>query len=199
MGRGDALATRAPIFIAVTGAQGVGKSTFCTRLKALLDKQGLQPTLLAGLGAALTAQGYVMGNKADERAVAAVVQEHLRREREAPNGIVLLDRCLVDMLAYKRTLDVTPSPLSEVYEEIVRAVAPRLKLVVFLEMGDCFKISDASHEDARFRERIDTEIQAVIGELGLPTLSLDASMPDSLARATAAIRAVEGAQSAETL
>jgi uncharacterized membrane protein (DUF373 family) len=140
-----------------------------------------------------------MGKNADERAVAAVVLEHLRREREAPGGIVLLDRCLVDMLAYKRILNVTPSPLSEVYDEIVRAVATRLQLVIFLEMGDCFKVSKATHEDAQFRDRIDAGIQSVIRELSLPVLSLDASMPDSLERAAAAIRATEGAQSALAL
>ena len=176
-------------FIAVTGAQGVGKSTFCRHLGQKLEDRGVHVTLLGGLGAALKAQGYVMGDKADDRTVAAVVQEHLRREREAPSGIVILDRCLVDMLAYVRTLGVTPRPLLDVYEEVVKAMTPRLQLVVFLEMSDAFKVSRATHEDAVFRERIDREIKAVLQELALPMQAFDASGFGSLERAIAAILA----------
>lgn len=183
---------RATTFVAVTGAQGVGKSTFCNALRDALAAQGHRVTLLAGLGAALSAQGFVMGKMADERAVAAVAREHLRREREAPEGIVILDRCLIDMLAYVRTLGVTPPPLSDVYEELVKAVTPRLKLLVFLEKSEAFEVSSAQHEDVVFRDRIDREIQAVLSELPLQILSLDAADSRSLSRAITAVNAIDG-------
>ena len=183
---------RTTTFVAVTGAQGVGKSTFCNALRDALAEQGHRVTLLAGLGAALTAQGFIMGKKADERAVAAVVREHLRREREAPEGIVILDRCLIDMLAYVRTLGVTPPPLSDVYEELVKAVAPRVKLVVLLEKSEAFEVSNAQHEDVVFRDQIDREIQAVLSGLPLQVLSLDAADSTSLDRAIIAVNAIYG-------
>ncbi len=192
------MATQRRTFIAVTGAQGVGKSTFCLHLKGRLEGRGLRVSLLAGLGATLKAQGFVMGDKADDRAVAAVVREHLVREREAPEGVVVLDRCLVDMLAYVRTLGITPRPLSDVYEEVVKAMAPRLQLVVFLEMSDAFKISRATHEDALFRERIDREIKAVLTELALPVQALDAAGAEALERAVMAIVSLQTIHVPET-
>jgi thymidylate kinase len=188
--RGLVLTDRATTFVAVTGAQGVGKSTFCNALRDALAEQGYRVTLLAGLGAALSAQGFVMGKKADERAVAAVVREHLRREREAPEGIVILDRCLIDMLAYVRTLGVTPPPLSDVYDELVKALAPRLNIVVLLEKSETFKMSSAQHEDVVFRDKIDREIQTVLSELSLHVLSLDAADSNSLERAIIAVSAI---------
>lgn len=175
------------ILIAVTGAQGVGKSTFCSALLTSLRTSHSQVQLISGLGEKLTAQGYSLGKSADEAAVAAVVLEHLSRERAAPPGIVILDRCLIDMLAYVRTLKVTKSPLLEVYEEIVRTLVPKLKLVVFLEMSNQFLTSSAIHEDADFRAAIDAEVKLIISELGVDNLSLDAADNAAVEKAVAAI------------
>lgn len=178
------------ILVAVTGAQGVGKSTFCSAVLASLRASDRQVHLISGLGEKLTAQGYRLGKSADEAAVAAVVLEHLTRERTAPPGIVILDRCLIDMLAYVRTLKVTHPPLLDVYEEIVRTLAPKIRLVLFLEMSEQFRVSSAEHEDAEFRSAIDAEVKSIISQLGMNTLSLDAADGMAVGVAVSAISGV---------
>ncbi len=87
--------------IGVTGAQGVGKSTFCQALRNRLAEEG-PVILLDGLGDRLKLAGVPLGRHSDAATIAAVFAAHLDRETEAGPGLAILDRCLVDALAYPR-------------------------------------------------------------------------------------------------
>lgn len=58
--------------------------------------------LLDGLGDRLKLAGVPLGRHSDAATIAAVFAAHLDRETEAGPGLAILDRCLVDALAYPR-------------------------------------------------------------------------------------------------
>jgi thymidylate kinase len=178
--RADLNAERARFFVGVTGAQGVGKSTFCNALSRRIEQSGLTCALLAGLGEAIRKDGYSLGAEAKENAVLAVMTAHLRRQREAPPGIVVLDRCPIDMLAYIRALSLPSGELQSLGAELVSLFVSAAGAVVYLQMGPLFKNSRATHEPSPFRLSVDQHIQAILREMGGDVISVDAGQPTSV-------------------
>jgi predicted ATPase len=179
-----------PVVVAVTGAQGVGKSTFCRNLYlTLCDLYGVASTsLIDGLGDKIKAAGFAVGKTADSESVAAIFSEHLRRERTITSDIAILDRCAIDALAYVRTLGVNTPIEAEMYAEVARAMSRGWTSVVHLQLSNTFLSSSATHEDAELRFRISQAVPAIIEELGLAALSVDAAASDSLDRVVKAVR-----------
>jgi predicted ATPase len=172
---------RAVTFVGVTGAQGVGKSTFCTKLTAVLTGQTTENVALVdGLGAQIRALGYKVGIGADTQSVAAVFGAHMFRERTAPAGLVILDRCAIDALAYVRSLDVNTDIERMMYEEIARRMSERLALVVHLQMSATFADGHAAHESLILRHRIASAVPEIIREFAVPSISIDAADPESV-------------------
>lgn len=162
------ISDRRQIFVAVTGAQGVGKSTFCERLRSLIaDSFGEPVVLLAGLGEQIRKQGLTVGANANDEAVAAIYAAHMSRERTAPNGIVILDRCAVDASAYIRALTHLPEAHRMMYHETSFLMSRRLSYVVHLAMTGIFEAIRVNHETEDFRKEVAREIPLIIQEYDL--------------------------------
>lgn len=179
----------APIFLGITGAQGVGKSTFCRSLHAALSERinFTSVSVLEGLGDSLKASGIALGSAADDQSVAAVYCAHLYRELNAPPGVHILDRCAIDALAYVRCLNVTSEIMSKLYAHISATMAKRLKFVVHLEMTGRFEGTDATHETPALRQRVAREIPLIIAQLKIDHVQMNASDEPSIQLAADAI------------
>lgn len=174
---------------AITGAHGVGKTTFSEALLKELPSRGVRnASLLTGLGPALRAAGVPLGSSSNSDTIAAVWAGHLQRERqEASDGLVLLERCAVDAIAYTRALRVTSSVQTQLYEEVGALMSKRIDLVVHLKLSATFADKGAPHETPELRAEVAQLIPAILLELGLRVISLDAAHPDSLDFAMRAI------------
>lgn len=173
-----------PTVVAVTGAQGVGKSTFCRRLRCELSRRGFADIrLIGGLGDRLRTLGVPLGTASTEETIPAVFAAHLEREREITGGQFVLDRCLVDALAYARVLKLNNATFMRLYEGVTALSIRTLNFVVYLELSPSFEPSSSPHETPDLRRRIAEEIPKILEELGCPTLRLDASQQSSVARA----------------
>jgi predicted ATPase len=169
--------------VGVTGAQGVGKSTFCSALADRLNQRdGLPCTVLAGLGAAVKERGYVLGSGANQEGVLAVMGAHLTRQRLAPDGIVVLDRCPIDMLAYVRTLNLDNGPLLELATEIAHLFVSEATTIIYLQISDLFVRSPAGHETNEFRLGIDRSISEVLSDLAADPVRVCADDPGAMDR-----------------
>ncbi|MCA0338868.1 MAG: AAA family ATPase [Proteobacteria bacterium] len=169
------------MFVAVTGAQGVGKSTFCEKLRSLTAESISEPVvLLAGLGEQIRSQGLIVGTNANDEAVAAIYAAHLFRERTAPKGIVILDRCAVDASAYVRALTSLPEAHRKMYNEISWLMSRRLSYVVHLKMTGIFEPIKVHHETEDFRKAVAREIPLIIEEYNLHADELYAADEPSL-------------------
>lgn len=176
------------LIVAVTGAQGVGKSTFCRELVRRLGQAGYKHArLLDGLGDRVRAMGIPLGSTSTPDTIFAIWASHLEREAAIGNELVILDRCMVDALAYTRALNLTSGLAGRVLEQTAKLAAGRLRLVIHLELSPFFEGKGASHETAELRERVASEIPLILAQLGSPSLNLDASAPSSMDRAVETI------------
>lgn len=178
-----------PFVIVVTGAQGVGKSTFCKKLHSIfLERHGSASTVLIdGLGDKIRAAGYGVGKAADAQSVAAVFSEHLRRERAIASDIAIVDRCAIDALAYVRALGVNTATEASMYAEVARLMSKAWHMVVNLQLSDTFMNNSAAHEGPALRRQISLAVPAIIEELALTAYNIDAAEPDSADRIFAAV------------
>ena len=77
--------------IAVTGAQGVGKSTFCENLLlAIRQSLSCETHLMAGLGTRLADMGVPLGSQSTSSTIPAVFAAHLEKVHRS----VAVDSCL---------------------------------------------------------------------------------------------------------
>lgn len=168
--------SRKRYFIGVTGAQGVGKSLFCRKLHSAIATEfsGSSVELLRGLGDQVKARGLSVGSSSDTSTIAAVFAAHLERERNATADIVILDRCVVDAIAYVRALGVTGVAESELYEQVSWMMSRRLDFVVQLRLSEGFKETGGSHETVALRHQIAALIGQIIDEYGLSSVKIDA-------------------------
>lgn len=176
--------------IGITGAQGVGKSTFCEKLATALRQHMAAPiSILPSIGEGLRRQGISYGSAATAESVLAIYAAHLERGREAPaGGIQLLDRCAVDALCYTRALGLNSAAEVRLLTEVSHAMAAELDFVVHLTMDGIFADSTASHETPELRRSVALEFEKALADLSRPHCSLYAAAPDAVAQAVSEIR-----------
>lgn len=171
---------RSKTLIGVTGAHGVGKTTLSARLAELLKgtKSG-HALLLNGLGDAVRARGIEVGSSATDDGIAAIFAAHLNRERCAPSGIILLDRCAIDAIAYARYLTEKGSLRASLYEEIGQYQASHLSGIIHCSLSPFFKDKGKSHETLELREFVAQTVEGLVLQSSAPSITLDASQEDA--------------------
>ena len=174
--------------IAVTGAQGVGKSTFCEKLAVALQERAQKTVrLMAGLGQRLTAIGVPLGSNSGLNTIPVVFAAHLERQLEAANSIVIFDRCVVDALAYTRCLHLVDAFQLRLYEAVAALSAREISLMVHLRLTPFFETKGKPHEEPELRLQVSREIPKILNALARPTINLDASNGDAITDAVNAI------------
>lgn len=178
---------------AVTGAQGVGKSTFCANFLAALDAAGLGGfRLVDDLRSRLELTGVPFGSGSTPETIHAVWVVHLERQADAGDERILLDRCVVDALAYTRVLAVSSDLERRLFEQIGRLALPGLDLIIHLRLSDFFADKGKPHETPEHRRLVAEEIALILDAWREPVLTLDADDPSSVDRAVTAVRAALG-------
>ena len=151
---------------AITGAQGTGKTTLARELCQSCNQFVGDCELLEGIGARVTAMGFPLGSRATPDTLCAFAAEHIRREREASGQVVILDRCLLDLLAYGRVLGYESDAIGILLKELAQSSLPVLRAIFYLPIVSGIE-SGGQHEDPVFRKQIDNEVQLCAKELGI--------------------------------
>jgi thymidylate kinase len=185
-------------FVAVTGAQGVGKSTFCARLVEALAQAGLGDFLLLDdLRGRVAAAKVPLGSGSTPATIHAVWVAHLEREQSPAGQFVLLDRCMVDALAYTRVLKVSSDLELRLFEQVALRSLPFLNLIVHLQLNEFFLNTGKPHETTEHRHAVALEIEEVIAASSPPVLNISAEQPDALEKAVEAVRVAMDRYAAE--
>jgi len=168
------------LIIAVTGAQGTGKSTFARALHRLVRDELCQDVeLLTDIGAVVELQRQGASWTARDR-VLAFAAEHMRRERVATAPIVILDRCLLDALAYASVLGCLQT---DEHKALLRAAAVSLRRVALafrLRVTADYPITGAADESPALRRRIDDAIEVLATSLGVTLREVAGAASDSV-------------------
>ncbi|RYG99136.1 MAG: hypothetical protein EON58_04985 [Alphaproteobacteria bacterium] len=163
--------------LAVTGAQGVGKSTLCEALSKELAAAGYAVERTTQLGPLLHADGVKLGSQSNSATIPAVFNAHVERELTyaCSESLILYDRCAADALAYTRTLNVSSTDTKVICEGLTKSLLNRINLIVSLQLSAAFAAKGGGHETPALREAISTEIESIVIGSGRPYIRVDAA------------------------
>lgn len=160
--------------LAVTGGQGVGKTTFVNRLMSLFNERGVAATRVPSISEVIDKQKHRLGSQAGEGAVLAVCDAHMARALNCYSGRVLVfDRCAADMLAYIELLRVTPDNYNPHFEQLSRVLLRDLDLVCYLSMPAWAIANPAPHEGDEFRGEISDRVRGILNRLDVRHVAID--------------------------
>lgn len=178
-----------PCFVAITGGQGVGKSTFCQKLYKALKESGVQDVqVMDGLREQMDAMGIPLGSSANPQTIFAVWTAHLERQNSDAKGLILLDRCVVDALAYTRALRIGTPIERLLFEQVAYLAADRLDLVIHLRLSKFFIEKGGAHETPELRLEVVNEVREIIPHIKLRSIELEADSEESIMIACHEIR-----------
>ena len=159
--------------IALTGAQGTGKSTLARQLgNALLPLTEARVVVVSGLGGFAAAARLETGEHADATTLRALVQWHLQREAAASTAglVTIFDRCLLDTLAYAEVLGCLPAgELAELRTAAGRS-SRSFHQMLFLRITGDHPVTTAQDETPQFRRAIEVAIAGAAAALELTLL-----------------------------
>jgi predicted ATPase len=182
---------KARLIIALTGAQGVGKSTLVSALEKRLGQSSRVPcTVHKGLGQEVAATGVPIGEHANANTILAFARLHVRRERRIVGGIHILDRCLVDLLAYVRCVCNDQTVLIGLIEELTHFSLSRVDLVVHVPLISSLSESTSPHESTQFRRQIDKLIGDTLRGLSVKHVVVDGETEQRVNEVLAVLRNV---------
>ena len=140
----------------------------------------------------MRAMGITVGSGSTPNTIFAIWASHLEREDALTGDLAVIDRCVVDAMAYTRVLSLNSDLELRLFEQIAKLAVRRLDLVIHLEFTDFFTDKGADHETPVLRRQIANEIKVVMAELSPPRIDLDASDSGALDAAIRAIQSIIG-------
>ena len=174
------------MWIAVTGAQGSGKSTIVRALVERLEGRMTPLVSVQGIGAYVGSLKFPLGESATRDTISAFLLEHVRRERHAPPDAVF-DRCLIDLVAYAMLQLKEGDPIRELAVELAQMSMQRFSRV-FLTAIPSGRVTVASaHESAAFRAQFEGILPAAASVCGAEVIRLEGSVDERIERALEAL------------
>lgn len=143
--------------------------------------------LLDGLGESVKAMGVPLGSASTPETIFAVWATHLEREHSAGLGLTILDRCVIDALAYTRVLGVSTPLQLRTLEKTAVLASQGLNLVVHLCLSPFFESMGGEHETSDHRQNVASEIQLILKQLQVTWIDLKADDNEALDVAVRAI------------
>jgi len=170
------------MWVAVTGAQGSGKSTI---VRALVERlNGRMPELVPvhGIGAYVGALKFPLGESATRDTISAFLLEHVRRERHAPAAAVF-DRCLIDLVAYAILQLKESDPIRDLAIELAQLSMQRFTRVFLTTIPPERLVVASAHESAAFRARFESTLATAASLCGTEVIGLEGSVEERVSLA----------------
>lgn len=178
---------------AITGAKGTGKSCLLEAVatRAAADELFRNIEFLDSPGSKAKRLGHSLGKMGSDQTHMFFASMHLKSIQPTANAIRVLDRCLVDHLAYVRLLSLD-STLIEMMEELTRVASKSYSVVFVTRLYDGLPPLVDTTEDDEFREQIELEILRILNEFGISHLELSGPVDNSAKRVLETVRQLPG-------
>jgi len=160
---------RSPIRVAVSGAHGVGKTTFCRDLKATLESRAGRVAgsveLVTEVARTLSAEGIPINRETAEDQYALFFEKHISNLfRETQADFVVYDRTILDSIAYATTNGNLAPPWIQFTKTVSQHVLNRIDVYFFIPIEIPLHDDGVRHTDADYQSQLDNAIMQVLRE-----------------------------------
>ncbi len=152
-------------FLAISGAQGVGKTTFCNDLSAALkDVAGVSVEMRARVARDLKDRGISSDERTSASDYAPYFERHIENLlKDSVSDYVLLDRSIVDTLAYARVNgNLEPSWMRLSYR-LAQLLSGRIRWYFFVPIEFGIEDDGVRYVSSEYQRRLQDEMLSVLG------------------------------------
>lgn len=169
------------LHFAITGAKGTGKSTLLRQVETQVPKLNLLRSVrfFKSPGTVAKAQGISLGKDGTDSTHVFFADLHLKAIDHDLDEIRLLDRCLVDHLAYVRKLS-SDATLIRMMAELTRVASTKYSMIFIAPLHAALPPLNDETEDIKFRVEIEHEIRSIMEEFSIPTIELPPSQEEAI-------------------
>jgi len=178
---------------AITGAKGTGKSSLLRAVaaKAAEDELLRRIEFVDSPGSTAKMLGHSLGKMGSDQTHIFFASMHLKSIQPQASGIRVLDRCLVDHLAYVRLLS-TDATLIEMMEQLTRVASKNYAVIFVTKLFDGLPTLGDPTEDDEFRKNVEAEILQILREFEISYLGLSGPVDISANKVLKTLRQLPG-------
>ena len=183
------------IHFAITGAKGTGKSTLVERLASRFEGCQIDNAIsfVASPGSTAKSKRLPLGRLGSDKTHIFFATEHLKAIRTGSDQLRVMDRCLIDHLAYVRTLS-EDSSIIELMSQLTRICSKHYSMVFVARLHRYLPLLDDDTESEDFRRTIEAEILSILNEFEVPHMELPTSLDCAVDQISTVICSATGLQ-----
>jgi thymidylate kinase len=178
---------RQPIRIAVSGAHGVGKTTFCLDLQAALTDSSSRAhsvELVKEVARTLRAEGVPINQGTTESQYARFFEKHLYNLLiDRDTDYVIYDRTVLDSLGYARANGNLGESWTNLVTTISRFLIREIDVYFLIPVEFKLQADGIRDTDLSYQNTLSVAISAILGEFGIEFCTLKGSRTERVRRA----------------
>lgn len=159
------------IRIAISGAQGVGKTTFCTDLTAALTQSRIPPPSIevrGNVARALIAKGVASDARTSADEYPRYLEAHIKNLFEPSTAdFVICERTIVDTLAYARLNGNLEANWLSFASTLVRFTAVQFSAYFFIPIEFALHGDGIRSTDVQYQRGLEQAIRSVLNDLAI--------------------------------
>ena len=178
---GRKFGNRSPMYIVLTGAHGVGKSTLAEHL-VLVFGPTRRIRLIPETARELVRRGHKVADEMNEDGFIAYISLYLKMVRESQADIILADRSLFDLYlyTYNATGRIRASYI-EMLHELVFAEAKTVDFYVYIPVEFPLAMDAVRPPDGTYQLQIDADAARLLKYFGMKTVIARGSLQERAA------------------
>lgn len=177
-----------PPYIAMTGAQGTGKSTLAEALKPRMEALlGKEVTLIQGIGRQMKAKGFAVDNTATIESKWAIEAEYSNLETKLKQTPKLFCRSIVDRFAYARACGID---MDTYFDKLVVPSVLAYDVLFYIPIETRVPLADDGFRnmDAIYQRKVDNCIREILQQYDLSVQVLTGSVEQRVETALESIK-----------
>lgn len=166
------------MYIVLTGAHGVGKSTLAEHLVSELGHAS-KAVLVPETARELVRQGFRVNAEMTEEGFISYIQMYLRAVRESEADIVISDRSLFDLYLYThRSNGLIRRAYIDMLQELVFIEARLVDFYVYLPIEFPMAVDAVRPPDAAYQTQVDRHAADLLRHFGMRTVVARGSLSE---------------------
>jgi hypothetical protein len=161
-----------PIIIGVAGTHSTGKSTFCNELKVMLEANGIDVASIQSFGKLAAQNRIPILTEHTYDSTMWFIERTLEAQQAATCSVVLVDRPVIDALAYwnaaveYRQAFVCPIELTKVCTAVSVSL-PHYSTTLATKLDDSIPIGTGRDKDQNFRRSVDLYLHRLLNDFSV--------------------------------
>jgi thymidylate kinase len=157
-----------PFRIAVSGAHGVGKTTFCSDLKAALlrgEGQSISVELVTQVARSLNAQGIAINRGTEEDQYALFFAKHISNLfRTTKSSVMIYDRTIIDSIAYATANGNLAKSWMQFAKVVAQNVIDRIDVYFYIPIEFSLEDDGIRPSDVAYQAQLDDAVLQLLRE-----------------------------------